>query len=153
MLVLLRHVTLFILLLFLNFTINPYPIIGLGLYISFTVLSACASYLYVSRMLNRVEQRGRSGYIYAFTDIGSIVPAVKIGRESTQEQRLNAHRTAAPLGIIVFCNFYVPDAVAAEGYLHRRYYGQRLYSRTEWFVLTPRLFVELILLRLIRRSK
>lgn len=96
----------------------------------------------------RVE-RGRKGYIYAFTDLGQLLPVVKIGRASDADQRLSSHRTAAPFGLIVYCIAEVADDVYAENFLHRRHASWRISSRNEWFWMTPVMFWELILIRIL----
>lgn len=101
---------------------------------------------------SRKERRGRKGYIYAFTDIGQLLPVVKIGRASDAHQRLSAHRTAAPFGLVTYCIAEVADDVYAEGYLHQRYAHRRISSRNEWFWMTPVMFWELVLIRVFFRG-
>jgi len=97
-----------------------------------------------SRRINRV--RG-GGYIYAFSDIGIILPVVKIGRSADQNSRLRSHRTAAPFGIFVWWNVKVPDEVHGERVFHDHYAGLRYHL--EWFLFSPKMLVEFILIRLI----
>lgn len=118
----------------------------------YTALCTCIAivrYPALRAELRRVEVRGRAGYLYGFFDRGNLLPAVKIGRESERYARLKQHRTAAPLGINVFFSIAVPDAVAAEAVLHRRYAASRLSPRNEWFMYTPVMFFELVLIRYI----
>lgn len=114
-------------------------------------LMAVTSVLNLWRNFNRRKKYGRRGYIYAFTDWFQIMPVVKIGRSRNAKQRLAAHKTSAPFGIIVFCIAPVKDDVYAEGYLHKKYGKWRLSTKSEWFWLTPVLFYELVLIRLLFR--
>jgi hypothetical protein len=99
------------------------------------------------RNLSKKAISGRRGYIYAFSDIGQIVPTLKIGRETEKGSRMRSHRTAAPFNVIVWCNFYVPDSVAAEAYLHNYYRWMRVSRHNEWFyVLNPLMLIDLIIL-------
>lgn len=98
------------------------------------------------------EKSGRKGYIYAFTDIGQLAPVVKIGRANNPSQRLAAHKTAAPFGLMVYCVAAVSDDVAAESYLHDRYRRWRVSTQNEWFWMTPLMFYELLLMRIILRG-
>lgn len=120
-------------------------------YLAFTLITSLLFYPSLSRSLDR-RGRGKTGYLYAFYDVGSIIPAVKIGREAKRGSRLASHNTAAPLGLVVLFNFKVNNDVEAERYLHDRYGGQRLLKRKEWFVATPRLLLDCLLLRLFRND-
>jgi hypothetical protein len=95
--------------------------------------------------LQRVEQRGRGGWVYAFYDRGQWLPVVKIGREAERFSRLAAHRTGAPFDVGVLFSVRVRDAVAAEALLHRRYAMSRYHL--EWFMITPVMWFELRLIR------
>lgn len=120
---------------------------GFGVFIVGCFLIALTNYIPLRRELQRVEQRGRSGYLYGFFDRGTLLPCVKIGRESTLGSRLRQHRTAAPIGIRVVFSFPVRDAVYAEGVLHRRYAFSRL-AGNEWFWYSgPVMVFEILLLR------
>lgn len=141
------HILLYAVLLWLPNTTEVFT-----LYLLYVVGRAVLSYPQITRDLNSVQQRGRAGYLYAFFDVGSAVPAVKIGRETRKASRLASHKTAAPLGIVTLFNFSVKDAVAAERYLHQRYAGLRLSQRNEWFCVSPSLLVELILLAMLRKG-
>ena len=99
------------------------------------------------RNLKKRVQGGRSGYIYVFSDKGQILPTVKIGRETSKGSRMRSHRTAAPFGCIVWCNFWVGDSVYAENYLHDRYRWMRVRKDGEWFfVINLLMLIDLILL-------
>lgn len=131
----------------LNLLFNPYWLQTFILYLLFQLLSAFFGFNQLKRDLQVVQKKGRAGYLYCFYDYGSIVPAIKIGRETHREQRLNSHRTAAPLGICVIFSFAVKDAIAAEAYLFKRYKPLRLYTRKEWFMLSAKLVFESLLMR------
>lgn len=106
------------------------------------------------RNLKKRLQGGRRGYIYAFSDIGQLLPTIKIGRETEKGSRMRSHRTAAPFGCIVWCNFWVGDSVYAESYLHERYRWYRINSRFEWFfILNPLMLIDLILLGKFNRDR
>lgn len=105
-----------------------------------------ASNVYHLRLSMQRMKRGKAGYIYAFMDVGQVLPVVKIGRAKDVEQRLAAHRTAAPFGLLVVCRFKVRDAVRAETMLHHRYHAYRVRKSGEWFWLTPHILLELVFL-------
>jgi hypothetical protein len=99
----------------------------------------------ISRECRRIRQRKRGGYVYIFYDVGQLIPVIKIGRGSNATDRLRAHRTAAPFGLVTLANIRVRDAVHAEAALHRRYQRVRVSARNEWFlVLTPVMVFELV---------
>lgn len=113
------------------------------IYVAYSILVA------IFRLVkDRLVFRGnwRKGYIYAFTDLGFILPVVKIGRTNDLKQRLSAHTTAAPFGLVVYSRFPVKNDVVAEKALHRRYQKVRVRNNGEWFWLTLPMFFELILL-------
>lgn len=93
------------------------------------------------------EKRGRKGYIYVFTDVGQLLPVVKIGRANNPEQRLAAHKTAAPFGLFVYCIARVDDDVYTERWLHKRYDRWRVSKKNEWFWMTPVMFYEFMIMR------
>lgn len=129
---------------FTLFVIRDLTLTALLLIIPYTLIR----YFDLRYNLRRMEVRGRSGFIYIFSDIGQIIPVVKIGRETSQGSRLRAHKTAAPFGMITWCNVYVSDAVAAEAYMHRRYRMWRVSNRNEWFfIVNPFTFIDILLLR------
>jgi len=113
-----------------------------------SLLCALVNYPMLRYRLRQVEQKGRGGYLYGFSDIGQLLPVIKIGRETEQAARLLQHRTAAPFGLHIWFSTYVPDTVYAEWFLHQRYSGQRYNKRAEWFYLTPVMWFELRLLGL-----
>ena len=99
------------------------------------------------------DRGGTKGHVYAFTDWGQLLPVVKIGRAVDADQRLAAHKTAAPFGLLVFCVVAVRDDVLVERFLHDKYERWRISTRNEWFWLTPVMLYELILMRLLFRSR
>lgn len=109
---------------------------------------------YVLKCLNTRKRTKRSGYVYAFTDIGQLLPLVKIGLASDDTGRLLSHKTAAPLGIVVFYNTRVIDRVHAERTLHGLNPLTRIKNLTlgkinnEWFILTPDMVLDICVIRL-----
>jgi hypothetical protein len=130
----------------LNERLSAAPSLTLTLLI---FLTFARSYLNLSQIksdLRFKRRHGKAGYIYSFFDVGNIVPAIKIGRETNADERLRSHRTAAPLGIVTVSHFKVRDAVYAEAYLFNRYKHLRLHPRREWFFVTLDMLWTLILL-------
>jgi hypothetical protein len=108
--------------------------------------------LEIRRAMKKAVTRRNKGYIYAFTDIGQLFPVVKIGRAKDYKQRLMAHKTSAPFGLFTYCVCLCADSIYAENFLHKKHSRLRISKRNEWFWLSPRLFFELILMRLFLKS-
>ncbi len=96
------------------------------------------------------DKKKDKGWIYAFYDRGQIIPTIKIGLTNDMKHRMRAHRTGAPFGLRILCQFYVPHMNAVENLLHTRYKGLRIRSDGEWFWLMPRIWIELKLLNLFK---
>jgi len=95
---------------------------------------------------NRPHRKPR-GYIYYFSDIGQVLPCVKIGRTNNPSNRLAAHRTGAPLGIFIWIILPVRNDRVAETFFHNRYWR----INREWFLLSPGLLFDIIVLHIIKR--
>lgn len=112
----------------------------------FRFIIACIQFPTLRRNLRHVDVRGRGGYLYSFTDRGLLVPVQKVGRATTLDSRLSQHRTSAAFGILIWFAFEVPDAVAAEAYLHYRWRSTRIRTSAEWFYFSIGTLSEVILL-------
>ena len=102
---------------------------------------------YLRRLL-KLGAKGRRGAIYGFTDLGQLMPVVKIGRAKHPQERLKAHRCAAPFGLFTYFILRVPNDRQAEYALHTLYARWRVRKSGEWFWLTPLMLLDLFLLRL-----
>ena len=123
------------------------PLIVITLFVS--AVMTLARYPALSIRLEKQEVRGRDGFIYVFSQVGQIVPVIKVGRETTKGSRIASHKTASPFGVFVWCTIPVKDAVYAERIFHERYSRYRVTRSNEWFYLfSPLMFIELLLLRL-----
>ena len=128
------------------------PFLGIVLIFSLaTVIYYLFRVIGLKRGLRRVNRGRRTqGWIYAFFDRGQLIPTIKIGRATNLDDRMRAHKTAAPFGLRILCSFRVPDPVATEKFLHRRYASRRIRNNNEWFWLTPNILIELALLNLFK---
>lgn len=131
-------------------SLSPDPAQLLLIILGVLFVRSLVMYPYLRSRFNVIESKGRSGYIYCFFDLGTIIPAVKIGRETEKGSRLRQHKTAAPLGIVCLYNVKAKDTVYTESYLHSRYAITRFRSN-EWFLITPLILFDLILIRLTMR--
>lgn len=142
----------FLVFLFAYLALRIFGVYGIVLYVSTFLFLALVRYPRLRYLMNRKEVNGRSGHIYGFGDIGQIIPLIKIGRSSDEKSRLSSHNTAAPFGMIVYFNFPVNDAVYVERLLHQRY--KFAHANREWFfILTPLMLFEILLLRFFGAGK
>lgn len=95
----------------------------------------------------RLGRSKRNGYIYFFRGRREAVWQVKIGRTNNLEQRLRAHRTANPYGVVLLAAFKTHDDVAAETYLHHQFAANRISKNNEWFNFSPKLWLTMVLLK------
>lgn len=128
-------------------SLSPDPVQILLLVLGVLFIRSLVMYPFMRKHFHIKEKSGRGGYIYCFFDLGTVVPAVKIGRETEKGSRLRQHKTAAPLGIVCLYNVRAKDAVYTESYLHSRYAVTRFKSN-EWFSITPLILFDMILLRI-----
>lgn len=91
--------------------------------------------------------RRRVGYIYFFRGKREAFWHVKIGRAVDPVARLRSHRTANPYGVHVLGVLCVANDVVAEKLIHTRFASSRISRRNEWFTLTPRLWLYILLVR------
>lgn len=89
----------------------------------------------------------RAGYIYFFRGAREAIWQVKIGRSVNPVQRLKAHRTANPYGIVVLAVFKTRNDVLAERMLHRLFARNRINRHNEWFTMSIDLWLYMVLLR------
>jgi hypothetical protein len=142
----------FLIFLFAFLVFRIFDFLGIVLYFATFLFLALVRYPRLRYLMQRREIKDREGWIYCFGDKGQIIPVVKIGRSSDEKSRLSSHNTAAPFGMWVYFNFPVNDAVYVERLLHQRYKFAHL--RLEWFfILTPLMLFEIILLRLFGAGK
>lgn len=95
------------------------------------------------KLIGQLQKKGERGYIYVFTDVGLILPFLKIGKTNNVQRRMSAHRTAAPLGTL-HLSFPVENMSYVESYLHDKYHMWRL--KGEWFFPNPLIFIDVIFL-------
>lgn len=124
------------------------PLFTIGVLSVYTLLSVLIFMPFMRNSL-RKKKGGSSGYIYYFTDIGQLLPVVKIGRTNNLKRRLREHNTGAPFGMFVYCSFLVYDDSHAERYIHTRYDHLRIRPNGEWYWLTPNVLIEILLLKLL----
>jgi hypothetical protein len=89
---------------------------------------------------------GRSGYLYLLIN-PSMPGMIKIGRTSRKPDRRVAELTSAtgvPTPFVLIFELFVADAVAAEGYVHKRLaeLGSRISENREFFSASPSKAVE-----------
>lgn len=128
-------------------SLSPDPLQLILLILGVLFIRSLVLYPFVRKHFRVKDKPGRSGYIYCFFDLGTIVPAVKIGRETEKGSRLRQHKTSAPLGIICLYNVKAVDAVYSESYLHARYFLTRI-PRKEWIIITPLVLFDSLIFRL-----
>lgn len=119
-------------------------------FIAFEIFYTVMTFVSLSKRITG-SKYSRKGWVYGFYDFGSLVPAIKIGRSSSEKGRLRSHKTAAPWGILTCFNIQVKDAIHAERQFHDLLQDVRVSNRNEWFYLTPRFLCLIILLKFTKR--
>lgn len=121
----------------------------LGVYILYWFLNLIP----LLRNLKTRKAYKQKGYVYGFTDVGYVLPFIKIGLSKYEDSRMSSHRTAAAMGTILYLNLEVKDRRYVESYLHTHYKLFRLKTYglidNEWFIMLPHMLLDMLVIRMV----